>query len=85
MSPWGKVTFQTDGRHFIQIVGLIQPMQDPNGGSLSISMWTGGGLVTLAQSGDQPTHAYEAVWAVGPTGVVITYDDQFWIGLPSSD
>ena len=91
LTPWngigaqGEVSFQTDGRRGVQIEGLIQAEQDPNAGSLSISMWTDGGLVTLAQSGDQPTHAFGAEWAVGPTGVVITYDDQLWIGLPSSD
>jgi hypothetical protein len=49
-----------------------------------LSTWTDSGLVTLTQSGDQPP--YEPVeWAVGPTGVVATYDGKLWIGLPSSD
>jgi len=76
-------SFRTDGRHSIQIEGLNQPEQNPDAGSLSISMLTDGGSVALTQSGDQPTHAYGAEWAVGPTGVVIAYADQFWIGLPS--
>jgi hypothetical protein len=58
-------------------------MQDPNAGSLSISTWTGGGLAALTQSGDQPTHAYEAEWTVGPTGILITYEGESWIGIPS--
>ena len=50
-----------------------------------LSTWTDGGLVTLAQSGDQPPYDSDTEWAVGPTGVVVAHDGQLWIGLPSAN
>ena len=79
----GEVDFLTDGRHGVQIQALNGSITDPFGYGMSISTWTDGGLVTLAQSGDQPPYEFGAEWAVGPTGVVVTDAGQLWIGLPS--
>ena len=79
----GEVDFLTDGRHGVQIQALNGSVTDPFGYGMSISTWTDGGLVTLAQSGDQPPYEFGAEWAVGPTGVVVTDAGQLWIGLPS--
>jgi hypothetical protein len=77
--------FLTDGQHGIQLQGLNGTLGDPYAGGMSLSTWTNGGLVTLAQSGDQPPYDWQTDWAVGPTGVVVTDDGGLWIGLPSSD
>jgi hypothetical protein len=75
---------KTDGHHGIQLQALNGTLEDRYAGGMWLSTWTDSGLVTLTQSGDQPP--YEPVeWAVGPTGVVATYDGKLWIGLPSSD
>ena len=77
--------FMTDGRHGIQLLGLNGTLNDPYGLGMSLSTWTDGGLVPLAQSGDQPPYDFGTDWAVGPTGVVVTDAGHLWIGLPSSD
>jgi hypothetical protein len=77
--------FKTDGRHGIQLEGLNATLDNPYGDGMLLSTWTDGGLVTLAQSGDQPPFDWQTDWAVGPTGVVVTNADQLWLGLPSSD
>jgi hypothetical protein len=52
---------------------------------MSLSIWTDAGLVSLAQSGDQPPYDSNTEWAVGPTGVVVADAGQLWIGLPSAN
>jgi hypothetical protein len=48
-----------------------------------------GGLVTLAQDGDQPAYDYSEQWAMGPTGILWMDPAsqsgvvRVWIGLPS--
>jgi hypothetical protein len=81
----GEVSFQTDGRHGIQLQALNGSTTSPYAGGMTLSTWTDGGLVTLAQSGDQPPFDFKTDWTVGPTGVVVTNAGQLWIGLPSSD
>jgi hypothetical protein len=81
----GEVDFLTDGRHGVQIQALNGSITDPSGYGMSISTWTDGGLVTLAQSGDQPPYDFGTNLAVGPTGVVVTDAGRLWIGLPSSN
>ena len=77
--------FMTDGRHGIQLEGLNATLDNPYGDGMSLSTWTDSGLITLAQSGDQPPYDFGTDWAVGPTGVVVTDAGQLWIGLPSSN
>lgn len=77
--------FMTDGRHGIQIQGLNGTLDNPYGDGMSLLTWTDSGLVTLAQSGDQPPYDFGTDWAVGPTGVVVADAGQLWIGLPSSN
>jgi hypothetical protein len=81
----GDGHFQTDGRHGIQLQALNGSTNDPYAGGMSLSTWTDGGLVTLAQSGHQPPYDSGTDWAVGATGVVVTDAGRLWIGLPSSD
>jgi hypothetical protein len=81
----GEADFQTDGRHGIQLQARNGTFDNPYGDGMSLSTWTAGGLVTLAQSGDQPPYDSDTEWAVGPTGVVVAHDGQLWIGLPSSN
>jgi hypothetical protein len=77
--------FMTAGRHGVQLQGLDSTNDNnPYAGGLKLSTWTDGGLVTLTQSGDQPTCDWETKWAVGPTGVVVADAGRLWIGLPSS-
>lgn len=84
----------TDGRHGVLVT-------DPTvlaggtyvrdaGAGLSTSMVTDdGGLVTLAQDGDQPAYDYSEQWAMGPTGILWMDPAsqsgvvRVWIGLPS--
>jgi hypothetical protein len=77
--------FLTDGLHGIQLQGLNGTVEDPYAGGMSLSTWIDGGLVTIAQSVDQPPYDFGTDWAVGPTGVVVTHAGQLWIGLPSSN
>jgi hypothetical protein len=78
---------QTDGQHGIQLQALNASIADPHSyaGGMLLSTWTGAGLVTLTQSGDQPPYDRGTDWTVGPTGVVVTDAGQLWIGLPSSN
>jgi hypothetical protein len=79
----GGGNFLTDGRHGIELQALNGSIEDQFAGGMSLSTWTDGGLVTLAQSGDQPPYDFQTEWAVGPTGVLVTDAGQLWIGLPS--
>jgi len=81
----GNGSFLTDGRHGIQIQGLKETVEDPYAGGASLSTWTDGRLVTLAQSGHWPTYEFSTQWAVGPTGILVIDDGRLWIGLPSTN
>jgi hypothetical protein len=81
----GDGNFLTDGLHGIQLSGLRGTIGDPFGYGMSLLTWSDGGLVTLAQSGDQPPYDFGTNLAGGPTGVVVTDARQLWIGLPSSN
>lgn len=81
----GDGDFLTDGRHGIQVQARNGLVIDPFGGGMPLLTWTDNGLVTLAQSGDQPPYDFGTELAVGPTGVVVIDAGQIWIGLPSSN